>query len=146
MYFPRQYFVLLPMIAAVNLLTVSCTENKVSQCNKIIKVANQIANKATAVINDGQRDNPKATLQAAEAMDKASKEMAALTLKDEKLKNYQSRFMKMYGETSKATRDFIGAYEKKDRPAAEKALKKLDEATNQEPKLVDEINIYCTAK
>jgi predicted translin family RNA/ssDNA-binding protein len=146
MYFPRRYFFLLPLMIAINLFTVSCTADKASQCNKIIKVANQVASKATAVINNGQRDNAKETLEATDAMEKASKEMAALTLKDEKLKNYQTRYIKMYGEISKSTRDFIGAYEKKDRPAAEKALKKLDEAASQEPKLVDEINIYCTAK
>jgi hypothetical protein len=146
MYFPRQYFVLLPLMAAINLFTASCTEDKASQCKKIIQVANQVASQATAVINNGQRDNPKATLEATDAMEKASKAMSALTLKDEKLKNYQTRYIKMYGEISKATRDFIGAYEKKDRPAAEKALKKVDEATSQEDKLVNEINIYCTAK
>jgi len=146
MYFPRRYFFLFPLIAATNLFTVSCTENKVSQCNQLIKLANQVVSHTRAVTNDGQRDNTKTTLQAADAMEKASKEMAALTLKDEKLKNYQTRFIKMYGETSKATRDFLGAYEKKDRPAAEKAVKKLEEAAISEPALVDEINIYCTAK
>ena len=144
MHFPTRYFVLLPLTAAISLLTVSCSESKVSQCNKIIKVANEAVTKAKSVTNGGQASDPKAMLEAANAMEKASKEMEAINVKDQKLKDYQTGFIKMYRDTSKATRDFVAAFEKKDRPAAETALTNLQQATTPERQLVTDINTYCS--
>src|SRR5919202_2439445 len=111
MHFPRWYFVLLPLTATLSLLTVSCSESKVSQCNKIIKVANQAVTEAKSITNGGQASDPKAMLKAADAMEKASTEMKALNVKDAKLRDYQAGFIKMYGDTSKATRNFVTAFE-----------------------------------
>lgn len=144
MHFPTRYFVLLPLTAAISLLTVSCGESKISQCNKIIKIANEAVTKAKSLTNGSQASNTKAMIQAANAMEKASKEMAAIKVKDEKLKDYQSGFIKMYGDTSKATRDFVAAFERKDRPGAETALTNLQQATTPEKQLVADINTYCS--
>lgn len=144
MHFPKRYFVLVPMTATVSLLTIGCAESKISQCNKIIQVANQAVSEAKAVTNGGQASDPKAMLQAAEAMDEAAQEMESITVTDEKLRDYQSDFMTMYRNISKATRDFVGAFEKKDRLAAETALSNLQEATLPEQQLVGEINRYCS--
>lgn len=145
MHFPRRYFVLLPLTAALSLLTVSCSESKVSQCNKIIKIANKAVTEAKSITNGGQTSDPKAMLKAADAMEKASKDMEDIKVSDEKLQDYQNRFVIMYRDTSKATRDFVSAYGK-DRSAAEAALVNLQKATVPEKQLVDEINIYCTGK
>lgn len=144
MHFPTRYFVLLPLSAAISLLTVSCSESKISQCNKIIKVANEAVSKAKSVTNGGQANDPKAMLKAADAMEKASQEMKAIEVKDAKLKDYQTGFISMYRDTSKATRDFVGAFEKKNRPAAEAALTNLQQATTPEKQLVGDINKYCS--
>jgi hypothetical protein len=146
MHFPTRYFVLLPLTAVISLLTVSCSESKISQCNKIIKVANQAVSQAKSVTNGGQTNDPKAMLKAADAMEKASKEMKALNVKDTKLRDYQTGFIRMYGDTSKATRNFVTAFEKKDRPAAEAALLNLQQATTPERQLVADINSYCSSK
>ena len=146
MHFPARYFVLVPLTATISLLTVSCSESKVSQCNKIIKVANEAVSQAKTVTNGGQASDPKAMLQAADAMEKASKAMEAINVKDAKLKDYQTGFIKMYRDTSKATREFVGAFEKKNRPAAETALTNLQQATTPEKQLVADINTYCSGK
>jgi molybdenum-dependent DNA-binding transcriptional regulator ModE len=146
MHFPTRYFVLLPLTVALSLLTASCSESKISQCNKIIEVANKAVNETKSITNGTQQINPKATLKAADAMEKASKEMESIRVSDQKLQDYQSRFIKMYREMSKATRDFVAAYEKKNRPAAEGAVAELKKATAPEKQLVDDINIYCTGK
>jgi hypothetical protein len=52
----------------------------------------------------------------------------------------------MYRDTSKATRDFVAAFKKKDRSAAEAALTNLQKATTPEKQLVEGINVYCTDK
>ena len=146
MHFPKRYFVLLPLAAVISLLTVSCTESKVSQCNKIIQVANTAVSEAKAVTNGGQASDPKAMLKAADAMEKASQEMKAIEVKDEKLQDYKAGFINMYRDTSNATRDFITAFEKKNRPAAETALTNLQQATVPEKQLVADINTYCSGK
>lgn len=146
MHFPRRYFVLLPLAATLSLLTVSCSESKVSQCNKIIKVANQAVTEAKSITNGGQASDSKAMLKAADAMEKASKDMEVIKVNDQKLKDYQTRFVTMYRDTSKATRDFVAAFQKKDRSAAEAALTNLQKATTPEKQLVEGINVYCTDK
>lgn len=146
MQFPRRYFVLLPLAAALSVLMVSCSESKVSQCNKIIKVANKAADEAKAITNGGKESDPKAMLKAADALEKASQDMESIKVSDEKLKDYQGRFFIMYRDTSKSTRDFITAFQKKDRSAAEAAVVKLQKATALETPLVQEINKYCQPK
>jgi len=131
------------MTAAISLLTVSCTESKISQCYKIIDVANKAVNETKAVTNNGQTSDTTAMLKAADAMEKASEDMKAINVKDEKLKNYQTGYVSMYRDTSKATRDFVTAFKKKDRPAAETALTNLQQATASEPQLANGLNGYC---
>ncbi|MGB5960217.1 MAG: hypothetical protein WBG73_06120 [Coleofasciculaceae cyanobacterium] len=145
MQFPKRYFVLFSLTMAVGLLTASCSD-KISQCNKIIKIANDAVSQAKTVTNGGQASDPKSMLQAAEAMEKASKQMTDIPVNDPKLKDYQTGFVKMYGDTSKATRDFVKAFEKKDRSAAERALTSLQQATLPEKQLVTDINTYCSGK
>ena len=145
MQFQTKSFVLVTLTAALSFLTVSCSESKVSQCNKIIKVANKAVTEAKSITNGGQASDPKAMLKAADAMEKASKEMEGIRVRDEKLQDYQGRFVIMYRDTSKSTRDFVTAYGK-DRSAAEAALVTLQKATAPEKQLVDDINNYCTGK
>ncbi len=145
MQFQTKSFVLVTLTAALSFLTVSCSESKVSQCNKIIKVANKAVTEAKSITNGGQASDPKAMLKAADAMEKASKEMEGIRVRDEKLQDYQGRFVIMYRDTSKSTRDFVNAYGK-DRSAAEAALVTLQKATAPEKQLVDDINNYCTGK
>lgn len=146
MHFLTRYFVLIPLTAAIGMLSVSCTESKVSQCNKIIQVANQAVSEAKAVTKGGQISDPQAMLKAADSMEKASQEMEAIEVKDAKLQDYQAGFITMYRDTSKSTRDFVTAFQKKERSTAEAALTKLQQATAPEKQLVQEINTYCSGQ
>lgn len=134
---------LLLSLTAINLLTVSCTNNKVAQCNQIIQTANNAVTEATSVTNGGQSKDPKVVLKAADAMEKASKDLEAIDVNDAKLKEYRDGFVKMYRDTSKATRDFVSAYERKDFGAAQAAQKNVQQATIPEKDLVSGINSYC---
>jgi hypothetical protein len=49
----------------------------------------------------------------------------------------------MYKETSKATRNFVDAYNRQNRSEAESAIQALQAATNPEKQLVADINNYC---
>ncbi|MBD2580205.1 hypothetical protein [Oscillatoria sp. FACHB-1406] len=132
--------------AAIILLTFGCTESKVAQCDRIIQTANRFVNQATQLTDNGQTNEPQAILQAADAMDKAAEEMQALQISDEPLEEYRNGFVNMYQDISKATRAYVQAYEKKDRPGAEAALSSLQRATQPEPELVKGVNEYCMGK
>ncbi|NEO68217.1 MAG: hypothetical protein F6K52_01515 [Moorea sp. SIO3H5] len=144
MHFPTRYFLLVPVTVLMSLLTVSCSGKKV-ECQKIIEVANQAVEEAKTLTNGGESSDPQAMLQAADAMEGASQDMESIIVKDEQLQDYQAGFIQMYRNTSKATRDFVEAFKKQDRSAAEEALSNLQKATTPEPKLVADINTYCSA-
>ncbi|MBW4576687.1 MAG: hypothetical protein KME08_15535 [Aphanothece sp. CMT-3BRIN-NPC111] len=146
MHFVRRYAVIVPMAVVISFLSVSCGESKVSQCKKLINTANQTVKEANEVTNGGQTRNPDTMLKAADNMDKAAKEMEALKVSDERLKEYQAGYIKMYRDTSTATRDLVGAFKKKERQAVNVALKNLQQAIVPEPQLVSGVNKYCNNK
>lgn len=141
--FIKRLPLLMLSLTAIILLTISCTNNKVTQCNQIIQTANNAVTEATSVTNGGQTKDPKIVLKAADAMEKASKDLEAINVSDAKLKEYRDGFVKMYRDTSKATRDFVSAYERKDFGAAQAAQKNVQQATTPEKELVNGINSYC---
>jgi len=138
--------VILPMIAVLSIFMVSCAESKISQCQKIIKITNQAVSEAKSVTNAGQNKNPDAILKTADTMDKAAQDMEAIKVTDSKLETYQAGFIKMYRDTSQATRDLVSALKKKNRTTVEASLKNLQQATVPEQQLVTGLNSYCQAK
>ena len=121
----------------------SANETKFAQCNRIIAITNAAARDTKQFTNNGQAFNPESMLLAANAMDSAAGRLQNLSIADVKLKAYKSRFVQLYRQTSQAIRAFVAAFKKKDRPAAEAALARLQQATRSEGPLVKEINNYC---
>lgn len=142
-HFPTRYSVLLPLIVAISLFGFGCTESKTSQCNKIIEITHKLAEETNLATNNRQTSDPKVYLQVADMMEKASQDMKAINIKDEKLQNYRDGFIKMYRGNSKATREYMAAVEKKDFLAAQAAQTDLLQATTLDRQLVEGINRYC---
>jgi hypothetical protein len=138
---------MLSATAAMALLFAGCGESKVSQCNKIIKVANQAA---TVSQEFGKNPRPekgsKSLTDVASKLDLASNEMKALEIKDEKLQGFQQGFLKLYQDASQGLKDTAAALDKKNFSAANSSLIKLKKSTQSESTLVKEINTYCTGK
>lgn len=138
----------LSMACLISVLLLGCSESKVSQCNKLTAVVNKAAKDALATGAKG--GNQAAQLnnltELAGRLDGYAKEMGAIELKDEKLKESQGRFIKMYEDASKSSRDLVSAVNKKDSKAAQQALKAIQTSTSQEKPLVAEVNQYCTGK
>ncbi|MCW6038926.1 hypothetical protein K4A83_22115 [Spirulina subsalsa FACHB-351] len=120
-----------------------CAPSRDAQCKSVIQIANGAVEEAKKLTNGGQTNEPQAMLQAADAMEQAAEGMKALELTDEQLQTYQNGFIEMYAQTAEATRNFVDAFEKKDRPRAEAALANLQRATQPEQELVQGINTYC---
>jgi hypothetical protein len=146
MYFLRCYRVIVPMTVAISFLTVSCGESKVSQCQKIINVANQASTEAKVLTKGGQPIDPDAMVKAADTMDKAAQAMELIKLSDNKLKEYQTGFSKMYRDTSTAMRGLVEPLKNKDRQKVFATLKNLRQAIVPEPQLVSGLNTYCNGK
>jgi hypothetical protein len=117
-------------------------QSKVSQCNQIIEITNEAVSNANSISkSDPEQGN--SLLRVANYMDSAVTKLEELSITDQTLKGYQSRFIKMYKETSQATRNFVDAYNRQNRSEAESAIQALQTATNPEKQLVADINNYC---
>jgi hypothetical protein len=127
----------------VSVFAQSANQTKIAQCNRIIEITNEAVRDAKRFTGDGQASDPKSLLLAANAMDSAAGRLQNLSIADVKLQAYKSRFIQLYGQTSQAIHAFVAAFEEKDRPAAEAALVRLQQATRSEGPLVIEINNYC---
>lgn len=140
------------VVVSVCLLVSSCAESKVSQCKKLIDVANQVVADVQTVAQNASTttaappagtDSVAVITRVAEAAEQAKSEMESLNLSDESLEGFQSRYATMYTEISRTTRDMLAAAEAKDREAGKNAYDAFKTATSQEGTLVDEINAYC---
>ena len=132
------------VLVAVALLVTSCSESKVSQCSKLIEIANRAVLGVKQVSASPQPDSSIQQMNAiADVANTAKAEMQAVRLVDEQLQDYQTRFVDMYTETNQATRDLVSAAEAKDAQAAQQAFTALQAATAKEEPLVTEVNDYC---
>ncbi|MBD1913209.1 MULTISPECIES: hypothetical protein [unclassified Leptolyngbya] len=124
---------------------VSCSETKVAQCNKMTAVANQAA---TLGQEFGQKaessSDPSLLMDMAGQLDQLSNDMQAITLSDEKLQGFQTRFVELYKSADQGLRDEAAAIEKKDLPAMKQALNTIQAGQSQETALVSEFNSYCS--
>lgn len=132
---------------AIALLFTGCSESKVAQCNKIIKVANQAVSLSQEFSKNPQREKGSRTLtDVAGKIDTFASDMKALEIQDEKLQGFQGRFLKLYQDTSKGLRDTATAIDKKNFKAANASLTSLRKSSSDEGAIVSEINTYCSGK
>lgn len=143
MFLSHRSAIILSIAVTSGWLSISCTDNRISECNQIVNVANQTVTEAKGITPKSLVSNPEAMLKVANAMDKAAQLMEALEIRDAQIKTYQVGLVGMYRDTSKATKDFVGAFKQRNRPAAETALRSLKQATVNEPELVAGIKNYC---
>lgn len=133
-------------LVMVGLLVTSCSESKVSQCSKLIEIANRAVSGVKTVSENPKPDSIESMNKIADVANSAKAEMEGLQLTDNELKGYQTRFISMYTDTNKATRDLVAAAEAKDAQAAQQSFDALQTATSQEGPLVTEVNTYCDAQ
>ena len=139
-------------VAVLSLLITSCSESRVAQCEKLIEVANQVVTDVQTVAQnaststDSSTDSVAVITKVAEAAEKARVKMQALSLSDETLAGFQSRYADMYAEIRQTTRDMLAAAEARDREAGREAYENFRTATSREGALVEDINAYCAAR
>ncbi len=142
---PYRFMVKASVAVAIGLWLVGCSENRSSQCVKLIGVANQAVNSIEQVTAPSSADSVEALGQIAVVAEDTDKAMKALNLTDGKLVAFRDRFTAMYAATSTATRSLIDSSKIKDKATSQKAYEDLKASTSQESPLVDEVNKYCNA-
>jgi hypothetical protein len=130
----------------LSLIMASCSESKVSQCSKLIDIANRAVSGVRAVSENPKPDSIESMNKIADVANSAKTEMEAISLSDAKLKSFQTRFVAMYTDTNKATRALVTAAQNKNAQEAQQAFNSLQSATSQESPLVNEVNSYCEAQ
>lgn len=139
----RQRGIVISAIAILSVFTASCGESKVSQCNKLIDVANKAVADVQAITTSANPQDVTAMTRIAETADQARGSMEALELADDQLATFRQQFVTMYSETSQATRDLVTAVNANNSQNAETAYNALQTATDKETPLVNEVNTYC---
>jgi len=124
--------------------SVETRDSVIVQCNALSNVVNKAVDEAKKVAEP--EGDPIAKLaEAAEALEQYALELEALALSDPQLEGFKQRFIRMYRNTSQASRQLIAAVEKRDSVTAEAALGDLQTAIRGEDTLVSEVNVYCQA-
>lgn len=130
---------LLPLLG---LLLTSC-ESKVAQCQKIVKIHNQVVLDTQKFTNSGTKGDIKAVLESAAVWAKGAKEMAAIEVGDPKLQEIKTQFTTMYQNSSEAVKQIIDSQTNKKNSEVAKGLANLKQVASPEKNLVDGINSYC---
>ncbi len=133
----KQYAVLSSITIITGLLLYGCGESKVSQCNKIVTVANKT--KTLVAPKDIAGFVP-----LAENIDQIRTEVQAISIQESKLKELQVQLLSMYGDVSQALKAQAKATESKDKPALDKAKQELETAAEKENDIVDRLNALCS--
>ncbi len=131
------------LVFFLNLILVSCAENKVSQCQKIILITQKIAKESET---NRQTEDIQKALQVADSFDEAAEEMKNLAITDEQLVKYQLGFAAIYQGYAQTTRQFISALQKKDINTVKLMQQRLKQLGQKEPELGNEMNNYCQSE
>jgi hypothetical protein len=135
------------VIVILSLFTVSCEENKSSQCEQIFRVVRDVQqNNQNASDGNEQSSEMKNWLQAANRFNQAADHMTVLKINHSELIRYQNQLITIYRIYSQATYDAVTARENKDVLALKSARQDAIKAGIIQQKLIQEINTYCLNK
>ena len=151
----HKYMVIAPVSLSIALFITSCNENKVSQCQRLIKVVNT----GTSLIDNNKGTQVITSIQLSKDLEFVAKSIKELNLTDPKLKEFQSGFVKIFQNLSQAIAKAgkaLGATKTAEastsgRERIQKARTEIDSTLTtaattvgkQSDTLVSEMNKYC---
>lgn len=128
-------------------LVLACGFGKVAECNKLIQAANgqqEAVKAASNKLSGGGVPNPSDIENLASTMENAAKAIAAVEVKDQKLKTFRDQYRDMLNKAGKDCRDLVAATKSKNLAAIQAASQALSGLGPEETKLISGINGYCT--
>lgn len=150
----HKYTVIVPVSLSIALLVSSCTENKVSQCQRLIRVVNA----GNSLIDKNKGTQVITSIQLSKDLEFVTKSIKELNLRDPKLKEFQSGFVKIFqslsqsiakagralGVTKTAEASASGREKiQKARTEIDSALTTATTLGKQSDTLVQQMNKYC---
>jgi preprotein translocase subunit SecF len=153
----RRYTVIIPISLSIALLVTACSESKASQCERLVS----LINKGSDLIDKNKGQQVTTSLQLSKDLEAVTKEIKELNLKDPKLQQFQSSFVKVFETFSQsiATAGKALGSAKTAQPSSEGRVKiqkargeidtALTAATNaakQSDTLASELNKYCSSE
>jgi hypothetical protein len=117
---------------------VSCSETRVSQCNRM----NQVVNKISALPSP---QDSQGWLRLSTQLSAIGAELKGLTFKDPVLANKQLELVKLTNEASQAAMELGKAIESQNNRERNRVITKIEELLKKEAPLVNEINQYCSS-
>ncbi|MEH2250359.1 hypothetical protein [Nostoc sp.] len=151
----HKYTFIAPVSLSIALFITSCTDNKVSQCQRLIRVVNT----GTSLIDKNKGTQVITSIQLSKDLEFVTKSIRELNLTDPKLKEFQSGFVKIFENLSQAIAKAaraLGATKTAEasvsgREKIQKARIEIDSALTtattigkQSDTLVNEMNKYCS--
>ena len=129
-------------------LIIGCENQKYTQCQEIIAIANKATNQVQKIVDDSSDKEVtfKTWLKAADMMTIAATEIEALPIKDPQLIDYQGNLANIFRVYSQATYDAVKARENKNLSALKIASDNAQKAGKSNQDLVAKINSYCTTQ
>ncbi len=85
-------YIIIPLSLSMAFLLASCNETKVSQCERLIKEVKV----GTSLLDKNKGAQVTTSIQLAKDLEEVTKKVRDLNLGDEKLKEHQSRIVKVY--------------------------------------------------
>jgi hypothetical protein len=131
------------VLASISLILLTSCESKISQCQKIIKIHNQIVLEAKKVSDTGAKGDTSSASKSADTFAQGAKEMTDLDVRDEKLLEIKNQLATMYQKSSEITKQILTSQAQKKSTDAAKGLENLRQVASPEKDLVDGINNYC---
>ncbi|MBD2443707.1 hypothetical protein H6G25_11025 [Dolichospermum sp. FACHB-1091] len=151
-----RYPVIAPVAVSIALLITSCSDSKTSQCQRLIKAVNQ----GTSLIDTKKGQQVSTSLKLSKDLKNVTQELQKLNLKDPKLKEFESGFIKVFdnlsqaiGKAAKALANTKTAEVSSDgRIKIQKARREIDSALTtaaktagkQSDTLAVQLNKYCS--
>ncbi len=128
-------------IGILLLSIVSCSETKVSRCNRVITVANQATQDIQSL--PGQTLQPKERFaKAAEILDRASRDLGALKIEDATVQKLKTQLVEIYDRDRANNQVLANSTNAKE---IRQALQKIQENDLIQKNLVKAANTYCQA-
>ncbi|MTJ07953.1 hypothetical protein [Anabaena sp. UHCC 0204] len=151
-----RFTVIAPVSLSIALFISSCSESKISQCQRLITVVNE----GTSLIDTKKGQQVSTSLQLSKDLKNVTKSIQELNLKDPELKEFELSFIKIFdklseaiAKASKALGDTKTAEASSDgRIKIEKARKEIDSALTTAAKTAGKesdalgvkLNSYCS--
>jgi hypothetical protein len=93
-----RYPVIAPVSLSIALLITSCSESKISQCQRLMTVVNQ----GTSLIDIKKGQQVSTSLKLSKDLKNVTKSIQELNLKDPKLQEFETKFIKVFDNLSAA--------------------------------------------